>query len=107
MERGIAYLKMNHSLINKRLILAQSLQNNSVGALAVQFYLPLRRADNSWHALSCRIELANIQNFELVRAALDIDENRLRFAYLVNKRLCRSITWKEVKPSTHMELIPQ
>lgn len=76
---------MGQSLFGERLILRQPFQNDCISTLRVQFDLAVGPSDNGRHSLSCRVELADIEDFKLLFLAPDLDVHRFRFAGLREK----------------------
>ena len=81
-------LEVDKSGICIRLIGTEALSNDGVGTLAVQLDSPIRTSDDCGHALPRRIELANVKDLEFLIHAVDLDENRPRFAslYLLSEK---------------------
>ena len=67
---------MNQSLFSVRLVLVQTLKNDSIGTLSEHLDLAIGTANDRRHPLTRRVELTDIQNLILVVSAADTDEYR-------------------------------
>lgn len=75
-------LKMDQSSFLIRLICGQSLKNHSVGTFAVELDLAIRPPDNCGHPLPGRVKFANVEDFELIVGASNVDEHGFGFPRL-------------------------
>lgn len=78
------HLEVIRRCLGKDLPLAREpLEDDRVGALAVQLDLALRRAHDGRHALARAVELEDVEHLVLALSAVDRDEDRLRLASLL------------------------
>lgn len=75
-------LKVYKSLFCVRLVLRETLQNDSIGTLRENFDLAVGAANDRRHTLTGRVKLADIQYLILVIFASDVYEDRSRLAGL-------------------------
>lgn len=84
---------MGKGCLGKWLVVTQTFQNDGVSSLRVDFDLAVGTSDNCRHALPCRVKLADIQNLEFLRLALDIYEHRSGLSGL---ELCRELVTEQM-----------
>ena len=77
--------QMDKSRFGEFLILCQALENDGISAFCVESDSTVGTSDDCRHAFPGRVEFADIQNLELLRPAIDLDENRLGFARLYSQ----------------------
>ena len=73
-------LEMRESLLREGLVLAESLQDDRVRALAEELDLAVRAPHDGRHALPRRVELADVEDLVLEALAVDVHEHRLWLA---------------------------
>lgn len=73
---------MKHGLLCIWLIPSDAFEDDGIRALAIYLDFALRRAYHSGHPLARGVELANVEDLELLGLALDVNENRLWFPHL-------------------------
>ena len=73
---------MHEGLFAVGLDLAEALKDDGVGALAVELDAAVGGADDGGHALAGRVELADVENLELLGHAEDVDKDGLGLAGL-------------------------
>ena len=73
---------MNECLLYVRLIRGQTIQDDGICALAIEFDLTFGRTNDRRHPLASRVELQYVEDLKFVRSPLNVDVDRFRFSSL-------------------------
>lgn len=101
----VAHLKMSESLVGERLVFAQSLNDDCVSTFSIDLDFSVGHPDDSGHSLACGVELANIQNFNLVRSPLNVYKDRFWLSHLEpSSRVSEVCVWVRVYDSRGIDI---